>query len=185
MYDLRLASLVAVIRLAGLSWRHWGVVDKLQEVFSEASNDSELLAVLLQSIELVSESCLELLTGDVGKLSLCNEGLCLGADKLLFKNNDTGAVRLLVFELSDLIGDLLLACRIVFISSKFQLGIRGGLTVSAGLDRGLNVANALDGYTVLVVAVDKLVLKLADLVDQNTKLVRNIRNIVVTALAPD
>lgn len=59
------------------------------------------------------------------------------------------------------------------------------LTVSAGLDRSFNVANALDGHTILVVSVDKLVLKLANFVDQDTKLVRDIRNIVITSLAPD
>lgn len=58
MSDLRLASLIAVISFAGLSWSHWGVVDKLQKMLSEASNDGELLAVLLERIELVSESCL-------------------------------------------------------------------------------------------------------------------------------
>ena len=75
----------------------------------EAGNDGELLTVLLESIELVSESSLELLTSDIGKLSFCDKGLCLSTDKFLFENNDAGAVGLLVFELSDLIGDLLLA----------------------------------------------------------------------------
>ena len=65
-------------------------------MFSEASNDGELLAVLLESIELVSEGCLQLFTGDVGKLSLRNEGLCLCTDKLLLENNDARAVGLLV-----------------------------------------------------------------------------------------
>ena len=58
MSDLRLASLVAVISFAGFSWSHRGVVDKLQKMLSEASNDGELLTVLLESIELVRKSCL-------------------------------------------------------------------------------------------------------------------------------
>ena len=58
MSDLRLASLIAIISFTGLSWSHWGVVDKFQKMLSEASNDGELLTVLLESIELVSESCL-------------------------------------------------------------------------------------------------------------------------------
>lgn len=78
-------------------------------MLAEASNDGKLLAVFLQSVELIGESCLELLTGDVGKLSFCNERLCLSTDKLLFKNDDARAVRLLVLELSNLISDLLLA----------------------------------------------------------------------------
>ena len=58
MGDSRLASLVTIISFACLTWSHWGVVHKLQKMFSEASNDGELLAMLLESIELVSESCL-------------------------------------------------------------------------------------------------------------------------------
>jgi hypothetical protein len=59
------------------------------------------------------------------------------------------------------------------------------LTVSAGLDRSLNVADALDGHTVLVVAVDKLVLELTNLVDEHTELVGNIGDVVIESLAPD
>ena len=109
IWNLRLTGLVAVIGFTSLSWGHRRIVDELQEVLPKASNDGELLAMLLESIELVSESCLKFLAGNVGKLGLRNEGLCLGADKLLFKNNDAGAVGLLVLELSDLIGDFLLA----------------------------------------------------------------------------
>ena len=80
-------------------------------MLAKASNDSKLLTVLLKSVELICESCLELLTGDVGKLSFGNEGLGLSTDKLLLENNDAGAVGLLVLKLSNLIGDLLLAYR--------------------------------------------------------------------------
>ena len=59
------------------------------------------------------------------------------------------------------------------------------LTVSAGLDGSLNVANALDGDTVLVVAVDELVLKLTDLVNEHTELVSDIGDVVIETLAPD
>lgn len=107
--DVRLASLIAVICFTGLSWSHWGIIDKLQKVLAEASNDGELLAVLLKSVELISESCLELLTGNVGKLGFCDKGFCLSTDKLLLENNDARAVRLLVLELGNLISDLLLA----------------------------------------------------------------------------
>ncbi|KAH0562669.1 hypothetical protein GP486_002652 [Trichoglossum hirsutum] len=49
----------------------------------------------------------------------------------------------------------------------------------------LDIPNALDGDTILVVAVDKLVLQLANLIDQNTQFVRNVRDIVIALLAPD
>lgn len=59
------------------------------------------------------------------------------------------------------------------------------LTVTAGLDGGLDVANALDGHAVLVVAVDELILKLTDLINEDTELVGDIRDVIVTSLAPN
>lgn len=59
------------------------------------------------------------------------------------------------------------------------------LTVPARLHGGLDVADALDGDAVLIVAVDKEVLELADLVDQDAELVRHIRHVLVAGLTPD
>jgi hypothetical protein len=59
------------------------------------------------------------------------------------------------------------------------------LTITAGLNRSLNVADALNRHAVLVVAVDILVLQLTNLVDQDTELICDVRNVVVTSLAPD
>jgi hypothetical protein len=59
------------------------------------------------------------------------------------------------------------------------------LTVSAGLDGSLNVTDALDGDTVLVVAVDELVLELTDLVDEHSELVGDIGDVVIESLTPD
>lgn len=59
------------------------------------------------------------------------------------------------------------------------------LTVTAWLNGGLNVADALDCDTVLIVSVDELVLELTNLVDEYTKLVGDIRDIVVASLAPN
>lgn len=70
--DLRLTSLIAVIGFTGLSWSYRRIIDKLQKVLTESSNDGKLLAVLFKSVELISESCLEFLAGDVGKLSFCD-----------------------------------------------------------------------------------------------------------------
>jgi hypothetical protein len=59
------------------------------------------------------------------------------------------------------------------------------LTVTARLHRGLDVTNALNGNAVLVVAVNVLVLKLTNFVDQDTKLVGDVRHIVVACLTPN
>ena len=59
------------------------------------------------------------------------------------------------------------------------------LTVSAGLYGCFNVANALDGHAVLVVAVDELVFELADFVDEDTQLVGDIGDVIIAALTPD
>jgi hypothetical protein len=107
--DLRLGRLVTVVCLASLSRSDRSVVNELEEVLSVAGNDSKLLAVLTHSIELVGEGGLELLTSDVGQLSLSDQRLSLGADKLLLKNNNLGRVGFLVLQLSNLVGDLLLA----------------------------------------------------------------------------
>lgn len=58
-------------------------------------------------------------------------------------------------------------------------------TVSARLDRCLDIPNALDGDAVLVVSVDVLILKLANLVQEDAELVRDVRDIFVASLAPD
>lgn len=75
-----------------------------------AGDDSDLLAMLPESVELVSVGGLYLLAGDVGELCLGDERLCLGANKFLLEDDNLGRVGLLVLQLSDLVGDLLLAC---------------------------------------------------------------------------
>ena len=131
-----------------------------------ARDDGQFLAVLTQSIELVGESCLELLAGDVGELSFCHERLGFGTHKLLLEDDNAGRIWFFVFQLGDLVGDFLFA-------------------VTAGLNRGFDIANALNGDAVLIVAVDKLVFKLADFIDQDTELVGDIRDIVIAGFTPD
>ena len=48
------------------------------------------------------------------------------------------------------------------------------LTVSAGLHGSLDISDALDSHSVLVISVDELVFKLADLVDEHTELVCDV-----------
>ena len=141
--------------------------------------------MLTESVELVGEGGLELLARDVGKLSFGDQRLGLGADELLLEHDDFRAVGFFVFKLRNLIGDLLLACSIHCqhpcpLHRKFV-----ARTVAARLDRRLDVADALDGHAVLIVAVDILVLEFTNLVYKNTKLVRDIGDIVVAGLSPD
>jgi hypothetical protein len=105
-----LGSLVSVVCSAGLAGGDRGVIDKIQEVLTVASNDSELLTVFAESIELVGVGGLELLAGNVGELGLGDKRFGLSTDKLLFENDDLGRVGLLVLELSNLVGNLLLSC---------------------------------------------------------------------------
>jgi hypothetical protein len=63
--------------------------------------------------------------------------------------------------------------------------IRKELTVAARLYRSLDVTNALDGDTVLVVAIDVLVFEFTNLVNQHTELVGDVRYVVVASLTPD
>ena len=59
------------------------------------------------------------------------------------------------------------------------------LTVTAGLNGSLNVTDALDSNTILVVAVDVEILQLSDLVQKNTQLVGHIRDVFVAVLTPN
>lgn len=104
------ASVVPIVGLAGLAGGHGGVIDQIEEMLAVAGDDSDLLAVLAEGIELVLECGLDLLTGDVGQLGLGDQGLGFGTDELLLQDDDARGVGILVLELGDLVGDLLLAC---------------------------------------------------------------------------
>lgn len=105
--DVRFASFVSIIRVSCLARSDRGVVNKLEQMLSISSNDSKLFAMLAQGIELVSKGCLELLAGDVGQLCLCDEGLGFGADEFLLEDHNLGRVGFLVFQLGNVVGDLL------------------------------------------------------------------------------
>lgn len=103
------AGIVPIVGLAGLAGGHGGIIDQVEEVLSVSGDDGDLLAVLAEGIELVLECGLDLLAGDVGQLGLGDQGLGFGTDELLLQNDDAGGVGVLVLELGDLVGDLLLA----------------------------------------------------------------------------
>jgi hypothetical protein len=52
-----------------------------------------------------------------------------------------------------------------YISEKQAVDRLRILTVPAGLDRSFNVPDALDGHAVLIIAIDHLILELADFID--------------------
>jgi hypothetical protein len=110
-------SLISVVGLSRLAGSDGRVVNELEQVFTVAGNDGDLFRVLSKSVELVRVGCLDLLAGNVGELSLGNEGLGFGADKLLLQDNNLGRVGLLVLELSNLIRDLLFAwCALAWVN---------------------------------------------------------------------
>ena len=187
--DNGLAGLIAVVGGASLARGDGSVVNQLEQVLAVAGNDSNLFAVLTEGIKLVGVGSLDLLTSDVRELGLGDQRLCLGTDELLLKDNNLGRVGLLVLELGNLVGDLLLAWILVLAlaasGSGADLGGKRRLTVTAGLNRSLNVTDALHGDAVLIVAINVLVLKLTNLVEQDTELVGDVGDILVTALAPD
>jgi hypothetical protein len=53
------------------------------------------------------------------------------------------------------------------------------------LNGSFDIANALDGNTVLVIAIDELIFKFTNFVDQDAELIRNIRNVIVAGFTPD
>ena len=77
-------------------------------MLSIACNDGKLLAVFAQSIELVCKRGLQRLTSDIRQLRLSDQRFGFGADQLLFEDDDSWRVGLLVLQLRNLIRDLLL-----------------------------------------------------------------------------
>lgn len=106
--DNSLRGLVAVIGIASLARSYRGVVNELKEVLAEPGDNSELLAVLTESVELVSKGGLKLLAGNIRELGLSDKRLGLSADEVLLEYDNFRAVRLLVLELRNLIRNLLL-----------------------------------------------------------------------------
>lgn len=116
-------------------------------------------------IELIIERGPQFGSSDVGQLRLGDQTFCLCPDQFLFQDLDLCRLRVLIFQIRDLVADLV-------------------LPVPRGLHAGLDVPDALQGQAVLVVAVDELVVQLADLVDKHTQLVRDVGHVVVVLDPP-
>ena len=126
---VRFARLITVIRVPRFAGRHRGVVDQLQQVLAVAGDNGQLLTVLAECVELKVESGLDLLTGDVGKLSFGDERLGFSANEFLLKYNNARRTWLLVLQVGDLIRNFLLSC---FPSGSTRRG-RGWVTHYRGL----------------------------------------------------
>lgn len=58
------------------------------------------------------------------------------------------------------------------------------LTITTRLHGHFNIPDALHRDSVLVIAIDKLVFQLANLVNENTELIRYIRDVIVARFTP-
>jgi hypothetical protein len=94
------------------------VVNEVEQLSCVLGQHDLLLGALDDSGGVKVIGLLELLAGDVGKLSLGDERLGLCADKLLLEGDDLDRAGLLVLELLDFIGNLnssisMQACRVI------------------------------------------------------------------------
>lgn len=109
------------------------VVNEVEQLSCVLGQHNLLLGALDDSGGMKVVGLLELLAGDVGKLSLGHKGLSLCADKLLLKRDDLDRAGLLVLQLLDLVGNLdstvsILAWHLLGFSTNL------GLVVARGLD---------------------------------------------------
>jgi len=128
----------------------------------------------------------ELLTGDVGQLSLGDERLRLGADEFLLKSDKLGGLWLLVLQFLDLVlnlWEMLLVRPRVCLRNWASPHL---LLVSAtGLHRALGVTNLLQHTPAVFESLCEQVFLLGDLRQQYPELVTDVaEGFIVGALAP-
>jgi hypothetical protein len=109
------------------------VVNEVEQLSCVLGQHDLLLGALDDSGGVKVVGLLELLAGDVGKLSLSDERLGLCADKLLLKGDNLDRAGLLVLELLDFVGNLsssvsMLVCRVIVCRTDL------GLLIARGLD---------------------------------------------------
>lgn len=97
---------------------------------------------------------------DIGQLSFGDEILGFGSDEFLFEGDDFGALRLLVFQLLDLIRHF-------------------GFVVTTRLHRALRVANLLQHRSIIFQVFRKRSLLFANLGHQDAQLVGYVRHRIV------
>ena len=89
-----------------ISRNNGSVVDKVEQLSCVLGQHDLLLGALDDSGGVKVVGLLELLAGDVGKLSFSDKRLSLCADKLLLKSDNLDRAGLLVLQLLDLVGNL-------------------------------------------------------------------------------
>jgi hypothetical protein len=89
-----------------ISRNNGSVVNKVEQLSCVLGQHDLLLGALDDSGGVKVVGLLELLTGDVGKLGLGNEGLSLCADKLLLEGDNLDRAGLLVLQLLYFVGNL-------------------------------------------------------------------------------
>ena len=67
---------------------------------------------------MVVERRFDLFASDIGELSFGNKGFCFSTNELLFENDNLRGVWLLVFEVRNLISNLLLTCDLELVVSR-------------------------------------------------------------------
>ncbi len=163
-----------------VSWDDWGVIEEVEKTAAVARENNLLLGTLNCGSKLGGIGLLELLaslitismkthwssvecTYDVSQLSLSNQVLGLSADKLLLKGDQADTLWFLHLGPLDLILDL-------------------SPVVPAWLDTLLGVADSLQDGPRVVQVVRVEVLLLANLTEENTDLVGEVGDGIISSL---
>jgi len=166
--------------LVRVAWYDGSVVEHLEELTCVLGQQNLLLGALDDSGGVYVVGLLELLARNVGQLRFGDERLCLGAHKLLLELWELGGGRLLVLELLDLVGNL----------ERLALSCRGGthvkatylgLLIATWLDGALSVTDLFEYSSALLQVGGETVFLFSDLGKQDTELVGNVGDGVVTS----
>jgi hypothetical protein len=116
-----------------ISRNNGSVVNEVEQLSCVLGEHDLLLGALDDGGGVKVVCLLELLAGDVGKLSLSDERLRLCADKLLLKSDNFDRAGLLVLQLLDLVGNLESSVSMLAWSCDV-VGTDLGLLIARGLD---------------------------------------------------
>lgn len=131
---------------------------------------------------------LELLSGHIAQLGICDERLCFGADKLLFESDQLRRLGLLILELLNFILNLFDGGRQCSQAlARCECTVQSYLlfVVPCRLHASLGVPDLLQHTSAVLEVLSEQVLLLCNLCQQHSKLVTDVADsIVVGVLAP-